>query len=612
MSRLDDIQNLLDGIEERLGVRILYAVESGSRAWGFASPDSDYDIRFIYAWPQCEYSKIGEVRDTIELPIKDDLDAGGWDVRKALSLLKKSNGPLVEWLHSPMVYRAEEGFLDEWRRVLGEVFSPYAQVCHYRGLARQMWMGSLQGESVKAKSYLYCLRATACAEWVLQRQTPPPVEFSEVRKVLPDRLTSELEQMLEAKAQSGEKDAGRRYEVIDAYLSEKCSENGGLEELSKPPKEASVLDELYVKTISKPRLPELLFKESYTLDRVRKKDMLIFEAVAGSKAFGTNVEGSDEDLRGIFIAPPLFHGGLDQIQQVQDTKGDEVYFELGRVVDLLISNNPNLMELLAMPEDCIRCRHPVMDLLKPELFLSKRCEQSFGGYALGQIKKARGLNKKVMNPEPEQRKTLSDFCYVLDGQGSRPLMEWLDEQGVDQADCGLVAVNHSPGTYALFHDSEIHYRGIFSPRDPDAVLCSSVPREAKPVAWVSVNEDAFKAHCKNHEAYWKWVKNRNEQRYLTNAQHDKGYDSKNMMHTLRLLDMAEEIATEGVIRVRRPNREFLLNVRSGAYEYNELLAMAEDKMQRISEAYAKCSLPEEVDRAKAVELLAEMRSVFQR
>lgn len=610
MSRFDDIQTLLEGIEKRLGVRILYAVESGSRAWGFASPDSDYDIRFIYSWPKGEYSKISEVRDTIELPIEDDLDAGGWDVRKALSLLKKSNGPLVEWLHSPIVYRAEDSFLDEWRGVLGKVFSPYAQVCHYRGLARQMWMGSLQGESAKAKSYLYCLRATVCAEWVLQRQTPPPVEFCEVREILPDYLTGELEQMLAIKAQSGEKDAGRRYEVIDAYLAEKCSENGGLEELSKPPKEAPVLDHLFVKTVSKPVTPELLFKESYTLDRVRQKDMLIFETVAGSKAFGTNVEGSDEDLRGIFIAPPLFHGGLDQLQQVQDEKGDEVYFELGRVVDLLVSNNPNLMELLAMPEDCVRYRHPVMALLKPELFLSKRCEQSFGGYALGQIKKARGLNKKVVNPEPEQRKSLCDFSYVLEGQGSRPLMEWLHEQRMQQEDCGLVAVNHAPGTYALFHDPDINYRGIFSPRDPDVVLCSSVPREAVPVAWVSVNEDAFKAHCKNHEAYWKWVKNRNEQRYLTNAQHDKGYDSKNMMHTLRLLDMAEEIATEGVIRVRRPNREFLLKVRAGEFEYDELLVMAEEKMLRISEAYAKCSLPEEVDRAKAVELLAEMREYF--
>lgn len=106
------------------------------------------------------------------------------------------------------------------------------------------------------------------------------------------------------------------------------------------------------------------------------------------------------------------------------------------------------------------------------------------------------------------------------------------------------------------------------------------------------------------------MKNRNEERFLTNEQHDQGYDSKNMMRTMRLLDMAEEIAREGVIRVRRPNREFLLKVRAGEFAYEELLALAEEKMARVREAFAASDLPEEVDRAVVQELLMEMRAEF--
>lgn len=106
-----EIAALLAEVEARQGVRILYACESGSRAWGFASPDSDYDIRFLYVQPTSRYLRVFRGNDTIEIAIEDDLDPGGWDVRKAAGLLGKSNGALVEWLHSPIVYRAESGFL---------------------------------------------------------------------------------------------------------------------------------------------------------------------------------------------------------------------------------------------------------------------------------------------------------------------------------------------------------------------------------------------------------------------------------------------------------------------------------------------------------------------
>ena len=124
------------------------------------------------------------------------------------------------------------------------------------------------------------------------------------------------------------------------------------------------------------------------------------------------------------------------------------------------------------------------------------------------------------------------------------------------------------------------------------------------------NLDAFRAHCKAHREYWEWVAVRNDERYQTNAGHGRGYDSKNLMHTLRLLDMAGEIATEGVLRVRRPNREFLLQVRAGEFDYDELVARAEEKLTEVRQAFERCSLPDEPNRYTVNAALGEIRSQF--
>jgi predicted nucleotidyltransferase len=158
-----EINALLNRLEIHHGVRILYACESGSRAWGFASPDSDFDIRFIFAKPENSYVSVADGLESIDLPLEGLLDAGGWDVRKAARLLGKSNGALVEWLHSPVVYRETPGFRDRWRAVAREVFSPRAAVDHYRGLGKQMVLGKLNAEAVRAKDYLYALRALLAA-----------------------------------------------------------------------------------------------------------------------------------------------------------------------------------------------------------------------------------------------------------------------------------------------------------------------------------------------------------------------------------------------------------------------------------------------------------------
>lgn len=600
------IEKLLANIECERSVRILYACESGSRAWGFASPDSDYDIRFLYARDENTYLSVVYPPDTIEVPIHDDLDPGGWDVRKALGLLGKSNGALLEWLHSPIVYRAEEGFLDRWRQAACEVFSAKNAVDHYRGLAKQMTRGKLQTEAVRAKDYLYALRAVLAAEWIFAGRGIPPVPFAELLPVAPEEIRALVPGLLEHKARTNEAERMARIPALDAFLTDRLEENTGRAgTLSSGPEDRSVLDRVFRAEI-RPANPEMT--ADYTLERVMWKDVLLFDSVAGSHAYGLVLAHSDEDRRGVFVATPGLLGGLDSVEQVADEKNDQVYYEVGRLVELLLKNNPTALELIAMPEDCVKFRHPLFERLRPGIFLSKLCEKTFGNYAMAQVHKARGLNKKIVNPQPEERRTLLSFCHVPSGQGSVLLEDWLAERGLRQRDCGITAVRGTSGVFAIYHFEGC--RGIVSPRDADVLVFTSVPKEAEPIGWMHCNEDAFKAHCKAHREYWEWVGQRNEERFATNASHGRGYDSKNLMHTLRLLKTAEDIAREGVIRVRRSDREYLLDVRAGKFRYEELVAKAEEMHAGLASLYAASGLPDEPDREAANRLLVAIRADF--
>ena len=607
----EKIARLLNDLEQERGIEILFACESGSRAWGFSSPDSDYDIRFVYRELLTRSYQITGVTDSIEIPIEDDLDPSGWDLRKSLGLLAKSNGALIEWLHSPIVYRANDDFLAEMQALTAAHFSRRALANHYAGMARQVCKGGLSSEQPSGKSYLYALRSFLCARHVIVTGTVPPVEFGDLLGLVEGEVAEEVAELLEWKASATEAQSPGRLKVLDEFLNE------GLEafpkEVGKLPGETLPIepfnDMLHRWTKWPLRLshgvPE---KRGFSLEQVRSRDLLLFESVSGSRSFGTNHAGSDTDLRGIFVAPFSFLAGLETIEQVSDEKSDEVYYEVGRFVSLLTANNPNIVELLYSPEFCVRYRHPAFEAIRPEVFLSKLCRQSFGNYAMGQIRKARGLNKKIVNPEPEQRKHLRDFCYVLEGQGSVDLGAWLESRNLRETDCALVAVRHAPGTYAIFEQAG--GRGIFSRKDDSAIICSSVPKGADPIGWMTCNIDAFKAHCRSHREYWQWVEERNEDRYRTNVSHDRGYDSKNLMHTLRLLDQGLEIAEEGRITLPRPNSDWLKKVKSGFYEYDDLLKIADEKHAAMEEAFERSSLPDKPSRKAANEVLIEVRSRF--
>lgn len=350
-----------------------------------------------------------------------------------------------------------------------------------------------------------------------------------------------------------------------------------------------------------------------TIDDVRKDKLLLLDCISGSIAYGLNTSQSDADMKGVFILPKRVYYGLEYTEQVNNETNDEVYYELKRFVDLLVKNNPNILELLSTPEDCIKFRHPIMGLLKPELFLSKLCKQTFAGYAQSQIKKAKGLHKKIVNPVDKERKSVLDFCYVIQHQGSIKLTSWLEKNGLLQEHCGLVNIAHMREVYALFHNSQLtagYLKGICSGIEANDVSLSSVEKGVEPLAILSFNKDGYSNYCKDYKEYWEWVDKRNDIRYENTIAHQKNYDAKNMMHTFRLLHMAEEIATEGNINVRRHDREFLLKVRSGVFAYDELVTMANEKIDKIDQLFHNCNLPELPDFKSAEEMLIEMREAL--
>lgn len=349
-----------------------------------------------------------------------------------------------------------------------------------------------------------------------------------------------------------------------------------------------------------------------TIDDLRKKKLIIFECISGSKAYGLDTASSDTDIKGIYILPEDDYFGLDYIPQINNETNDIVFYEIKRFVELLYKNNPNLLEMLNTDNRHIIYKNKLCDLLKPELFISKLCKDTFAGYAMTQIRKARGLNKKILNPLPEKRKTVLDYCYVIKGQNSVPLSKWLDENEYQQKNCGLINIAHMKNMYSVFYSkgNTANYQGIIRKEKANDVALTSIPKEEKPVASMYFNKEGYSSYCKKYKEYWEWVNNRNEARYKNTLQHGKNYDAKNMMHTFRLLDMAAEILETGKINVIRQNREELLKIKTGQFEYDYLIEKAKEKLNNIEKLYLSSNLPKKPDKSAINRILIKIRKEF--
>lgn len=215
----EKILQKLKEIELQKNVEILFAVESGSRAWGFASPDSDYDIRFIYKHKPDYYLSLWEQPDVIEFMTEDDLDGSGWDLRKAIKLLAKSNAPLIEWLFSPIVYYANDDFAKQMQDIGVKCFSPIAVLHHYLGTTKN-FMEVCEMEEVKLKSYFYALRTALAGKWIIENNTFPPVVFADLLPIAPQNIQNKIIELQNIKASQNEKYLHPKETLIPDFLLE--------------------------------------------------------------------------------------------------------------------------------------------------------------------------------------------------------------------------------------------------------------------------------------------------------------------------------------------------------------------------------------------------------
>jgi len=245
-----EIMRKLTAVEAEHDVRVLYACESGSRGWGFASPDSDYDVRFIFVRPVREYLRITPMRDVIEEVPGPVFDVNGWDLRKALQLLAKGNATLIEWLSSPVVYRQDDSFVQRLREAAAAVYQPIRSFHHYAAMGRGNFREYLQGEQVRAKKYLYVLRPLLAAKWVLQRDDAPPMAFEHlVQALVTDAaVRRDIDELLVVKRRSGEQEWLPARPVLNAYLEQLMAELAEAQPAIGQP-DMRALDELLAETV---------------------------------------------------------------------------------------------------------------------------------------------------------------------------------------------------------------------------------------------------------------------------------------------------------------------------------------------------------------------------
>ena len=248
----DVIIQKIKELEQSHQVKILYACESGSRAWGFPSIDSDFDIRFIYARHKDTYLSIIEQRDVIEPPVDEVLDVSGWDIRKGLQLFLKSNAPLYEWLQSPIVYQEETDFRQTLTGLMEKYFYPRSGCHHYFSMAHNTFANELEGEVVKIKKYFYVLRPMLACQWILAGKGVPPMEFATLRTLItePDIQTA-IDQLLEVKVNADEHTTIAPVPILHQWIAGKLDECKRLsDELPAVKNDTVELDALFRKYIA--------------------------------------------------------------------------------------------------------------------------------------------------------------------------------------------------------------------------------------------------------------------------------------------------------------------------------------------------------------------------
>lgn len=321
---------------------------------------------------------------------------------------------------------------------------------------------------------------------------------------------------------------------------------------------------------------------------------ILLNSLAGSQAYGLNTSDSDEDYRGVFVADKRSFYTSDYPLEVSDELNNSSYFELSKFAELLIRNNPTVLEFLAFPKGCVRELNPAFELFMEENFLSKQCQNSYVGYALGQIRKAYNLKKRISFPESDEEKTPLDFCQVFHNGKLAPLRNSeLEKNGLS-----LSTFLDKENIYSIWNADE-ESRIEFDQREP---IVKEVGEQFK--GYMLYDKLGFNKYKKEYRSYFLWKRDR-KLNGLSDLQGN--YDGKFLMHTFRLLYTAKDIAQKGELILVRPEREKLLNIRAHKFEFGELIKEAEDLVDEVRELFKGSDLPNQVDEDRVLDIVAEIR-----
>lgn len=387
--------------------------------------------------------------------------------------------------------------------------------------------------------------------------------------------------------------------------------------------------------------------EKITHEYLEQNGLILFECIIGSQAYGTQTPTSDVDKKFVYILPQDYILGTGYVEQLNVNK-DYTGWELKRFLELMGSSNPTVLELLNTPEDCIITKHPLFQYVLDHKadFITKGCKNSFGGYAVQQISKARGLNKKQnIEQGSVTRKDVLDFCYVIQGEQSVPWKKWFEGLGYEEKFLGITNVPHARDLYAVFYDNiasacfgeffseeqrefmknelksqgkamGFGYKGLAkvggsdNAAESNQLRLSSIPKGETPICNIMFNKDGYTAHCKDYKEYMEWVENRNTARYVDTVKHGQQIDGKNMMHCMRLIRMSKEIGRGEGIQVRRPDAQELLAIRRGEVDLDSLINTAEAEIKEMDKIFEESDLPKGIDPELVNTLLIKIRREF--
>lgn len=371
------------------------------------------------------------------------------------------------------------------------------------------------------------------------------------------------------------------------------------------------------------------------IDELKNSGLIFYETIVGSTAYGTNTPKSDIDIKGFYwvdsseylsLNPPVYQDD----GQISDNNNDTTYYSLYKAFSLLKNANPNAIELLWMPEDCMQISNDsIMPILfeNRKLFITKQAYYSHTKYAVDQIKKATGKNKKVHNPQPVDIPKKEDFCWVIPfnldilkcphRMPCRPIslkeIRFRDDRkrispnivdmrtrdyssDMDLSQFHVSSVEHSHNVYRLYYYAE-KAKGVF--RGDDMLVCESIPKdeEHKCVGLLIYNQDEYNKSVKEWHSYWDWMKYRNSDRWKSQEDKEIDYDVKNMQHCVRLIYSGMNILTNGepIVRCEGELLSLLKDIRNEKFTYEELMSKLSILEQDMARALELCNLPQQSD-----------------